>query len=115
MDGNGVMGAWPGKVTGHAHYAKTNNLNSNNSLPCSFSFLFNTALFCAKSLSYIQKKNYFTFILLFLKKSLDFFQPIIYHELIEDMFIFDYNPLLIYLYSPQKEQISLSALFIIYL
>ena len=27
------------------------------------------------------------------------------------MFIFDYNPLLIYLYSPQKEQISLSALF----
>lgn len=24
MDGNGVMGAWPGKVTGHAHYAKTN-------------------------------------------------------------------------------------------
>lgn len=29
------------------------------------------------------------------------------------MFIFDYNPLLIYLYSPQKEQISLSALFII--
>ncbi len=22
MDGNGVMGAWPGKVTGHAHYAK---------------------------------------------------------------------------------------------
>ena len=90
-------------------------LNSNNSLPCSFSFLFNTALFCAKSLSYIHKKNYFTFILLFLKKSLDFFQPIIYHELIEDMFIFDYNPLLIYLYSPQKEQISLSALFTIYL
>ena len=64
---------------------------------------------------YIQKKNYFTFILLFFKKSLDFFQPIIYHELIEDMFIFDYNPLLIYLYSPQKEQISLSALFTIYL
>lgn len=30
------------------------------------------------------------------------------------MFIFDYNPLLIYLYSPQKEQISLSALFTIY-
>lgn len=86
-------------------------LNLNNFLPCSFSFLFNTALFCAKSLSYIHKKNYFTFILLFLKKSLDFFQPIIYHELIEDMFIFDYNPLLIYLYSPQKEQISLSALF----
>ena len=55
------------------------------------------------------------FILLFLKKSLDFFQPIIYHGLIEDMFIFDYNPLLIYLYSPQKEQISLSALFTIYL
>ena len=24
MDGNGVMGAWPGKVTDHAHYAKTN-------------------------------------------------------------------------------------------
>ena len=43
---------------------------------------------------------YFTFILLFFKKSLDFFKPIIYHELIEDMFIFDYNPLLIYLYSP---------------
>ncbi len=26
-------------------------------------------------------------------------------------YIFDYNPLLIYLYSPQREQISLSALF----
>ena len=60
-------------------------------------------------------KNGFTFILLFLKNHLIFFQPIIYHGLIEDMFIFDYNPLLIYLYSPQKEQISLSALFTIYL
>lgn len=45
---------------------------------------------------------------------LDFLAPIIYYKVIEDMFIFDYNPLLIYLYSPQKEQISLSALFTIH-
>ena len=51
--------------------------------------------------------------LIFSNKTLDFFQPVIYYKDIEDMFIFDYNPLLIYLYSPQKEQISLSALFII--
>ena len=70
-------------------------LNLNNSLPCSFSFLCDTGLFCTKSCQSIQK-NLFDFF----KKTLDFFQPVIYYKDIEDMFIFDYNPLLIYLYSP---------------
>ena len=81
-------------------------LNLNNFLPCSFSFLCGTALFCSIPYKSIQKNLF-----LFFEKTLDFFQPFIYDKDIEDMFIFDYNPLLIYLYSPQKEQISLSALF----
>ena len=64
-------------------------------------------LYFAQSHTNLFRKIYFYFF----EKTLDFFQPFIYDKDIEDMFIFDYNPLLIYLYSTQKEQISLSALF----
>ena len=64
-------------------------------------------LYFAQSHTNLFRKIYFYFF----EKTLDFFQPFIYDKDIEDMFIFDYNPLLICLYSPQKEQISISALF----